>query len=165
MAATGSAGDDRGDWQETLVDTIGINPPQASAVETTWPSQDALVKAMTNDASLTDASGVGSRTATRLWDWFGETYPERYRQRREESNDYCMAYTTDHGLDADSLDPEKFYWAFICPRCGETNPLVGDPDGFAGRPFRCESCLWVPLLDAEAVREFRDEHYDDAEGE
>jgi len=164
MAATGSASD-QGDWRATLVDELNITPPQTSAVLSAWPTEQAFVDALSQDATLTDADGVGSQTAQRLSNWFGKQYPDRDRERRENAERFCMTYTTDHGLDADSLDAETFYWAFVCPRCGEKNPCHGDPGGFAGRPYACEKCRWVPLLDAEAVREFRDEHYDEAEGE
>lgn len=164
MAAIDSASD-QGDWRATLVDELNITPPQTGAVTSAWPNEQAFVEAMADDATLSDADGVGSQTATRLSNWFAEQYPERDRERRENAERFCMTYTTDHGLDDETLDAEKFYWAFVCPRCKNVQPLVGDPNGFAGRPFRCESCMWVPLLDAEAVREFRDEHYDGEEGE
>jgi hypothetical protein len=164
MAATDSASD-QGEWRATLVDELNTTPPQTGAVIEAWPTEQAFIDAMADDVTLSDATGVGSQTASRLSDWFAEEYPERDRERREQSERFCTTYTTDHGLDADSLDAETFYWAFVCPRCETKNPCHGDPDGFAGQAYACGKCRWVPLLDAEAVREFRDEHYDgDAEG-
>jgi hypothetical protein len=164
MAATDSASD-QSDWQATLVDELNITPPQTGAVIEAWPTEQAFVDAQVQNATITDADGVGSQTAMRLSTQFEEQYPDRDRERRECAEEFCMTYTTDHGLDAESMDDGKFYWAFVCPRCEATNALVGDPSGFAGRPCACQRCRYVPLLDAEAVREFRDEHYDDAEGE
>lgn len=45
-------------------------------------------------------------------------------------------------------------WGAYCPQpeCGELNLFEGDPAKFAKRPYRCENCNWVSLMD-ESVAE------------
>lgn len=65
-------------------------------------------------------------------------------------------FTTDVELTEEELADDKFYFGFVCPRCEETNKLVGDPSKF-GKPFRCLNCDYVPLLDSDALEEFAEE--------
>lgn len=136
---------------------IGVSKQPAKALADYFDSEEAVVEFLTEDKSLTDISGVGEASASQLWNWYQAEYPEKDLERREQSEAYCTEYTIDHGLDQEQLDPEHdIHWAWLCPRCGSKNPMKGDPDGFKGRPFACVNCRWVPLLDGEALAEFRD---------
>lgn len=137
---------------------MDVSTQPAKALADHFDSEEEVVNFLVEDKSLNDISGVGERSANHVWDWFKTEYPEKDRERRERSEAYCMEYTADYGLDDDQLDPEyDIFWAWICPRCGSKNPMKGDPEGFRNRPFACTSCQWVPLLDGDALGEFRDE--------
>jgi len=156
-----SASSPDSDWETTLRDDLGLRDRETTAVLDAWPDEDAIVTYLVNGGDLTEKPGVGNQTSSRLWRWFENTHPEKDQERRDRDEAYCRTFTTEHGIDADTLEEDTFYFAFICPRCDATNPLVGDPAGFGNRPYRCENCNWVPLLDGDAIDSFRDEHYDE----
>ncbi|WP_135822989.1 helix-hairpin-helix domain-containing protein [Halostella litorea] len=151
------------DWHDTLTDTLGLRDREASAVEVAYPSVDSLVDALREGADLSTVDGVGDQTRTRLMQWFQDEHHDAYRERLQNDEGICLTFTTDHGLDESALDDGKFYWAFVCPRCEATNPLVGNPAKFKNRPYKCETCAWVPLLEGEAIDAFRAEHYEPTE--
>jgi hypothetical protein len=71
MAATDSASD-QGEWRATLVDELNTTPPQTGAVIEAWPTEQAFIDAMADDVTLSDATGVVSPSASRLWYWFAD---------------------------------------------------------------------------------------------
>lgn len=64
----------------------------------------------------------------------------------------CTAFTTQHGLTNPPTD--TFCFAYICPQCGRTTPLKGDPGEFQETPLRCPGCTWVAVLDGTALEQF-----------
>lgn len=70
----------------------------------------------------------------------------------------CTEFTTEHGL---TNPPEAFCFGFVCPQCGRTNPLKGDPVEFRSQPVRCFGCTWVSVLDERALERFAGEVHDD----
>lgn len=75
------------------------------------------------------------------------------QQINRDDEGICTEFTTEHGV-SDKAHPEKFYFAFICPECGGTNPLMGDPRDFKNLPYRCMDCNWVSLLLDDAIDKF-----------
>lgn len=73
---------------------------------------------------------------------------------------YCTDFTTEHGLDTTSDD--AFYFAFVCPGCGNHNPLKGDPKDFQDNPYRCLRCTRVSFLVGPALEQFAAEVRDNA---
>lgn len=67
--------------------------------------------------------------------------------------------TTEHGLTV--TDDSEVFGAAICPDCGQTNPLTGDPATFAGQPLRCMGCTHVMILDETALDQLATEGRDD----
>lgn len=139
---------------DTLVETfekMGMRTREATALENEFDSTDEIVEFLVADNKLSDISGVGRKTASRLWSWFKEEYPDRNRERIEASEAYCTEYINQNQDDSES---DKFRFAFVCPRCNSENPLRGDPMDFANRPYDCTTCRWVPLLDKTAIETF-----------
>ncbi|WP_254810668.1 hypothetical protein [Natronosalvus amylolyticus] len=139
----------------TLSEEIGVAKRPANALVEEYPTRESVLETFLADDRFDHVSGVGNRTTGKLWDWLTETYPEKNRERIENSEAYCTEFTTDHGLEeSEKHDPEMFYWAWICPRDGHKNVMKGDPRDFADRPFACVQCRWVPLLDRESLLEW-----------
>lgn len=63
----------------------------------------------------------------------------------------CTEFTTEHGL---TNPPDAFCFGFVCPQCGRTNPLKGNPAEFRSQPVRCFGCTWVSVLDERALERF-----------
>jgi predicted RNA-binding Zn-ribbon protein involved in translation (DUF1610 family) len=144
-------------WPEAY----GVTSRPASALADEYESLEALLEAYRTGADITDVSGVGRKSASKLRRHIESEYPDVVKERREQDEGICTEFTTDHGLDEEHLEEDTFYWGFVCPRCGDTTPLQGDPSGFGDRPYACGNCRWVSLLLGDAVAAFRDEHYDD----
>lgn len=144
-------------------DRFGLTSRTASALADGYDSLDDLLDAYRAGDDLTDLDGVGRRTSFKVTTHIEEEHPEAVRTRLENDEGVCLTFTTDHGLDEADLESDTFYWAFVCPRCEATNPMQGDPDGFKGRPYACETCQWVALLEAEALGAFRGEHFQEAD--
>jgi hypothetical protein len=152
-------------WHTTLTDEIGLREREALAVTDAWPSEQALLDAYRDDATFTSEQGVGRRTSNRLYQYIDREHPDIVREHKRESEDYCTEFTTDHGLPAGDVDEDEFYFAAICPRCGEKNPHVGDPNDFKNRPYACVNCRWVPAYDGDSIEEFREANYPQADGD
>lgn len=148
-------------WRSTLEDDIGLRDREATAVVAVWPTEEAFLDAYLADETFTDHAGIGRRTSDRLYRYISESHPDTEREKIESAEKYCTEFTTDHGLDGES---DAFRFAFICPRDETVNPLHGDPAEFKNRPFRCEGCGWVPLLDGVSLAELREEHYPTTSG-
>lgn len=73
----------------------------------------------------------------------------------------CTEFTTDVPDRIDRDDTDECYFSFVCPRCEALNPLKGYPREFRDMPFRCVECRYIPLLEAEALEDFIEEHYAD----
>ncbi|ELY85338.1 hypothetical protein [Natrinema gari] len=105
--------------------------------------------------------GFGPEAFERV-DGFGSEHYEDYPDPVESGRD-----VTEHdlwGLRAatrkgsrvgleDADDDVNF--AFVCPQCDNKNPLRGDPEGFANKPFACLECEYSSLLPSEAILEFK----------
>jgi predicted RNA-binding Zn-ribbon protein involved in translation (DUF1610 family) len=145
------------------LESAGITGVQQTRMLERYEDEDALVDAFRSGVDFTDHDGIGKTTSTRLHAYLEDEYPDAHRTRIENNEGICTTFTTDHGLE----DPpeDAFVWAYVCPRCGSTNPLKGDPSGFGGRPFACDDCRWVSLLYGEDVQAFRDEYYSETEAE
>ncbi|ELY85340.1 hypothetical protein, partial [Natrinema gari] len=130
-----------------------------------YETESELVDAFREDVSLTDHDGVGRRTSHKVWDYLESEYPEVNRERMERSESYCTEYTTDHDLPDHSIEDGVTYFAFVCPRCENVNPLEGDPEGFENRPFACTTCRWVSLLEKESLRNFAERELSDGDTE
>ncbi|ADB63964.1 hypothetical protein Htur_5077 (plasmid) [Haloterrigena turkmenica DSM 5511] len=144
-------------FKTLLTEEIDVAGRPAAALTDRFEDESELVDAFREDVSFTDYSGVGRRTSQKLWDYLTSEYPEADRERKERSDSICTEYTTDHELPDETLEDGLAYWAFICPRCENTNPLKGDPEDFESRPFRCETCRWVSRLEKESLREFAED--------
>lgn len=140
-------------WGETIRNEMDAGR-QASAVEAAWDSEDALVAFLVAANKPSAKDGIGSATGNRIFDWFEREHPDADRERKENDEAVCTAFTTDHELPDYEIEAGTIYFAFVCPRCGRTNPLEGDPLGFGDRPFQCVRCQWVSLLDADALERF-----------
>lgn len=152
-------------FKTLLTDDLNVASRPAAALADHFETEADLVDAFRADPDFDEISGVGRRTSQKLWDYLKSEYPEVNRERIEQSESYCTEYTTDHGLPEGSTEDDVTYFAFICPRCSNTNPLKGDPEGFEDRPFACETCRWVPLLDKESLREFAERELTEGETE
>jgi len=71
----------------------------------------------------------------------------------ENADDVCTEFWREHPV-VDEADAD---FAFICPRCQEANALVGEPMGFANKPFRCLECDCISLLDPDALEDISKE--------
>lgn len=80
-------------------------------------------------------------------------------QRVFDEEKCCTEFTTEHGLE--NPPDSAFCFGFVCPQCGRTNPLKGDPSEFRSQPVRCFSCTWVTVLDKTALKQFVREVSDD----
>ncbi|GGO03724.1 hypothetical protein [Haloarcula pellucida] len=147
--------DGGGDWLQTLEDDVGLKSREANAVADAFPTEGDLLSDYVDGITFTDAEGIGHTTADRLHRWLDDTHPDAVADKRERDEAYCTTF-----VDLDN-DAGAFIFAFICPRCDSENPLRGDPGDFSNRPFRCETCNWVPCLDGDSLTEFRDEHYEE----
>lgn len=143
---------------DAALSKAGVATRPATALTDHFDTTADLLQSYLDGESVSDLSGVGSTTATRVSSWIEREYPDVVRARYERGEQYATEFTTDHGIPEDQQEDGEFYWAFICPRCEERNPLVGDPHGFAGRPYACEHCHWVSLLVTEFVDEFAEDH-------
>jgi len=153
------------EFKTRLTDDLNIATRPAAALADHFETESDLVEAFRDDADFDEIDGVGRRTSQKLWDYLESEYPEVDRERIEASEAYCTEYTTDHELPADAIEDGVTYFAFVCPRCSNTNPLEGEPEGFENRPFACTTCNWVSLLEKESLREFADGELSDAEPE
>lgn len=79
-----------------------------------------------------------------------------FEQREVVDDRYCTEFTTEHGLS--STGDEWFYFAFVCPGCGNVNPLKGNPREFRDTPFRCLRCTRVSFLVGPALDQFAAEN-------
>lgn len=141
--------------KERFFEDMGVSSRPAKKLAEKFETEDHLIDYLVNDGKLTDFNGVGSRSAEHVRTWFKAEYPEKERERKERSESYCTEYTTDHGIpEGEKKEPSEPYWAWICPRCSNKNPMYGHPDGFKNRPYACTTCRWVPLLDAESIDEW-----------
>lgn len=148
-------------FKTLLTDGLNIATQPAAALADHFEDEPALVDAFRDDADFDDIDGVGRRTSQKLWDYLESEYPEVNRERIEQSEAYCTEYTTDHELPDETLEDGVTYFAFVCPRCSNTNPLEGEPDGFENRPFACTTCNWVSLLEKESLRAFAEDELAD----
>lgn len=148
---------------EAWTETVGITGRPADALRDVYDSLEELLEDYRAAADIGDHPGVGDRTTPKIHSYVEDEHPDVRRERDENDEGVCTEFTTNHDLDAEDLDPEAFYWAFVCPRCEHPNPLKGDPDDFRNRPFACTTCRWVSLLEGDRVAEFRAEHYPEDE--
>jgi hypothetical protein len=137
-------------WTEELP----VSGRAASNLEDEYGSVEELITAYREAEDITDISYVGSATMRDLREIIHERDPDAERARKENDEAICTEYTT---WAPDEPEDGVFYFAFICPRCEGENPLKGDPDKFRGRPFRCEECGWVPLLEGDSLNRFSQE--------
>lgn len=139
---------------DDLLDDLDVAGRPGSALTDAYETVEDLLTAYEKGAGITEIRGVGRRTSRKVTDWIEDEHPDIARRRYENGEGYCIEFTTDHGLPEERIEEDTFYFAFVCPRCEETNPLKGDPTGFKNRPFRCERCQWVSLLVGEFLEEF-----------
>jgi len=137
----------------------GMRTQEAEALASEFSTEEEIVEYLVADNTLTDIPGVGNRTSDRIWSWFKENFTEKNQERMERSEAYCMEYQVDTPPEeATDLEKGKFYFSFICPRCDTENPMKGDPQEFANRPYCCINCRWVPLLEGGAIERFLEEN-------
>lgn len=146
--------------KEAVQNSFSLADQPAEAIAETFDSREDLLEHYRYAVDFMEIDGVGKQTAASIRSWVEENRPEVAQERKVNDEGICTEFTTDHGLDLEDSDDDTFRFAFTCPRCESKNPLKGDPDMFAGRPFDCENCRWVSLLDPELLGEFREEHYD-----
>lgn len=152
-----SAATDTG-FHSLLTDEIGLASRPADALADHIESESALVDHLRENNDVDEFSGVGRRSASRIWEWFEDEYPDANRERMEDSEEYCTEFTADVEQ-ADAAASDKFVFAFVCPRCGAENPLKGDPRDFKNKPYPCVNCRWVPLLVAQFLEAFAEANY------
>jgi len=146
-----------GEFRTLLTEEIGCATRPANALLEEHPTLESALEVFVDDGRFGDIPGVGRRTTSRLFEWLIDTYPEKNRTRKANSEAYCTTFTTDHEYPTERMDdPDRFHWAWICPRDGHKNVMVGDPRESANRPYACVNCRWVPLLDREALLEWID---------
>lgn len=150
-------------FKTLLTDDLDVATRPAAALADHFETESDLVDAFREDADFDDISGVGRRTSRKMWDYLESEYPDVNRERIEQSESYCTEYTTDHELPDETLEDGVTYFAFVCPRCSNTNPLKGDPEDFENRPFACETCRWVSLLEGESLRGFMEDELEGPE--
>lgn len=75
-------------------------------------------------------------------------------ERHKADDSVCTEFTK---------DVETGDFGFVCPECGATNPLEGDPEAFKTRPFRCVECDFISLLSGAGIEDWQSP--DTAEGE
>jgi hypothetical protein len=75
----------------------------------------------------------------------------------QNSETHCTEFTTEHGL---TNPPDDICFACVCPKCGKSNPLKGDPSDFQSQSIRCLACTGVLVLDAAALDQFSGKMYD-----
>jgi NAD-dependent DNA ligase len=147
---------------QQFFEDIGVGSRPAKKLAQEFDTEDELVEFIVDGGELDEFSGVGEQSAFEVRTWFSAEYPEKEREMKERDEAYCTEYTLDHGLNEDQVaDADGPVWAWICSRCDHNNPMEGDPDGFADRPYACVNCRWVPLLDSEALGEFAEEELED----
>ncbi len=160
QSASSSSNDSTGSEQKKVrfFEDMGVSSRPAKKLAQKFYTEDHIIDYLVNDGKLTDFSGVGDQSAQHVRTWFVGEYPEKERERKERSESYCTEYTTDHGIpEGEKKEPSEPYWAWICPRCENKNPMYGHPDGFKNRPYACVTCRWVPVLDAESIDEWLEE--------
>lgn len=140
---------------------LPVDGRAASNLGTEYESIDDLIAAYRDAEKISDVDQVGSVTMNQIREFIHDRDPDAERARKENDEGVCTAFTTDHGLD--DTEDDGFYFAFICPKCETRNPLTGSPDGFKNRPYACESCRWVSLLDADALDRFAEDTETDGE--
>lgn len=146
------------DWTpDAIADRLDVTDGPAARLAEEYDSEEHFLENYRLVVDFTDHRGIGTATSESIREYVREQYPELERERLENDEAICTEYTLEHGLDDDQVDADKFYFAFICPRCEATNPLRGDPNGFGGRPFKCRTCYWVPLLASEFLAEWMTE--------
>ncbi|WP_139327072.1 hypothetical protein [Natronorubrum daqingense] len=154
MSDAGHIGD-TGCKMVRVFEDMGVSSRPAEKLAEKFETESHLVDYIVNDGKLTDFSGVGDRSASHVRTWFVTEYPEKERERKQHSESYCTEFTTDHGIPEDEKkEPSEPYWAWICPRCSNKNPMYGHPNGFKNRPYACTTCRWVSALDAESIDEW-----------
>jgi len=78
---------------------------------------------------------------------------------RDPDNSVCTTFgVVERSVEKE--DKDRFVWTFECTRCGHDQRCVGDPREFAGRPYSCEGCRWVSLLEQDALEAFAEKHAD-----
>lgn len=134
---------------------LPISGRAASTLEDAYDSEEDLIEAYRQADDIIDVPQIGQQRMQDIREHILAVDPDAKRARKENDEAICTEFTQDHGIE--DPDPDTFYFAFICPRCGAKNPCHGDPEGFGGRPFRCEDCNWVSLLDGESIAAFAEE--------
>lgn len=142
--------------QPSFCADASISSQTVDSVREHFATEDELTEFLVADKKLTDLEGIGNKTAGRLRSWFENEHQELEQKRREQSDAYCRAFVADVAVPDDD---DKFYFGFVCPKCEQTNNLVGDPAEFAGRPYACVACGWTPLLDSDVLNKFRADNY------
>lgn len=140
--------------QKNWTDELPVSGRAADSLDDEYDSVDELMDAYRQATNLTDFAHIGQETARDLREFIHDRDPDAERARNENDEGVCTEFTTDHGLD--KPDSDVFCFAFICPRCDAKNPLKGDPSNFKNKPFHCEDCSWVSLLEANALNKFAD---------
>ena len=129
---------------------MGVAPQPSQKLESRFDSRGEIVEFLTDGGNLQDIDGVGKRTSSLVRSWFRETHPEKYRERRENSDSICTEYTTDvPNVEDSTIDDDAPVWGWICPKCETMNPMNADPQKCSGRPYACLDCHWVSALDGE----------------
>lgn len=146
-----------GEQSEKWTDELPITSRAATNIAKEYDSAEDLIEAYREAEDITEISFVGSATMDDLREFIHERDPEAEQVRKKNDESICTEFTTDHGLDEDLVESGEHYFAFICPRCGEKNPLHGTPDGFGDRPYACVSCQWVSLLDGDAMDDWMED--------
>lgn len=132
-----------------LVEEAGLNGKPIDVLEEKFESVEAVVAYLENGNSLSDLPGIGDTTSSKVMWWFEDNHPEAHRRRKENDESIWTDFETKEGsCGSESVDGNPV-WGAYCPQedCGQLNFFEGDPDGFAGRPYACQSCNWVSLMD------------------
>lgn len=142
------------DEQQSWTDELPVSGRAETNLRAEYDSFDDLLNGFRNADDISDIDYIGSKTMGDLRKYITDHDPDAERARKENDTSICTEFTEDVETDGDAT------FAFVCPKCGEKNPLKGEPTGFKNKPFACIKCNWVSLLDADALKTFDDEKED-----
>lgn len=146
------------DEYRELPDALPFGGRAASNLAEEYERMDYLLVDYRAAADLTDIPYVGKERMKQLHEFINDIDPDARHIRKENDMGICVSFTDDPDLDLE-LAEEDADFGFVCPRCGEENALKGEPSAFKNKPFRCESCAWVSLLDGPALDEFEKQQF------
>lgn len=133
-----------------VAEQADLHGSPVGVLEDRFDSSQELLNFISTGNLPSEVEGVGKKTSRKLMWWVEDEHEDVLHDYREADESVFTEFETEKDACGSTSAEGEPVWGAYCPQeeCGHLNLFEGDPDGFAGRPYSCQNCNWVSLMNS-----------------